>query len=81
MFNHEPLNGVYSGITPCANSHSTKRLAVRERDGRAPGAPTPPHATVEAGPFEPETGHLRGRKTGSTPGLAQLDRNAKTRDK
>src|SRR5437870_558900 len=24
MFSHEPLNGVYSGITPWANNHSTK---------------------------------------------------------
>jgi len=23
MFNQEPLNGVYSGITPCANNHMT----------------------------------------------------------
>ncbi|CDS48519.1 hypothetical protein [Polaromonas sp. CG9_12] len=23
MFSHEPLSGVYGGITPCANNHST----------------------------------------------------------
>ena len=27
MFSHDPLSGVYSGITPCSNNHTTK-LAV-----------------------------------------------------
>src|SRR5713226_8900562 len=28
MFSQDPLSGVYSGITPCSNNHTTK-LAVR----------------------------------------------------
>src|SRR6266851_3470840 len=28
MFSHDPLSGVYSGITPCSNNHTTKLAVV-----------------------------------------------------
>ncbi len=28
MFSHDPLSGVYSGITPCSNNHTTKLAEV-----------------------------------------------------
>ena len=39
MFSHDPLSGVYSGMMPCSNSHTTKRVvrwpANLVRDGEA----------------------------------------------